>query len=86
MGTEGCRGAHALSGRGAYLIMMRPLGCFMGVSMDHRCNRVKPGPILCVDGPEPPGLLVPINDPKVLFGVGPEPLGLWPNRMDCSAL
>ena len=30
MRTEGCRGAHAHMGRGAYLIMMKPLGLFHG--------------------------------------------------------
>lgn len=43
MGTEGCRGAHAHMGRGAYLIMMKPLGCVMVVSMDETPNRVKRG-------------------------------------------
>jgi hypothetical protein len=54
VGTEGCRGAHAHIGRGAYLIMMKPLGCVMSVSMDETANRVKrrsglggePGPVV----------------------------------------
>lgn len=82
MGTEGRRGAHAHMGRGAYLMMMMGVDPFTAVSMDHMADRVKPRR----EGPGTLGPMVPINDPKVTGFEGRVPPGLWPARMDGSAL
>lgn len=63
MGTEGCRGAHAHIGRGAYLIMMKPSGCCMEVSMDESGNGVKRSDVIGLIGPIGSGPMVPKRDP-----------------------